>query len=37
MAERQGQVEWEYLEDGPEVWQVRITRPASQSELHEGW
>lgn len=37
MAERQGQVGWEYLEDGPEVWQVRITRTASQSELHEGW
>ncbi len=29
MAERAGQAEWEYLEDGPEVWQVRITRLAS--------
>ncbi len=29
MAERAGQAEWEYLEDGPEVWQVRITRIAS--------
>ena len=29
MAERQGQAEWEYIEDGPEVWQVRITRVAS--------
>ena len=26
MAERAGQAGWEYLEDGPEVWQVRITR-----------
>ncbi len=29
MAERAGQAEWEYLEDGPETWQVRITRLAS--------
>ena len=28
MAERPGQVEWEYLEQGPEVWQVRIARAA---------
>jgi uncharacterized protein (DUF2249 family) len=26
MAERTGQAGWEYLEEGPEVWQVRITR-----------
>ncbi len=26
MAERPGQVDWEYLEQGPEVWQVRISR-----------
>ena len=26
MAERPGQVEWEYLEQGPQVWQVRIGR-----------
>lgn len=26
MAERQGQAGWEYLEDGPEVWQVRISK-----------
>lgn len=26
MAERPGDVEWEYLEEGPEVWQVRMTR-----------
>ena len=25
-AERPGQVEWEYLEEGPEVWRVRIGR-----------
>lgn len=23
-AERSGQFEWEYLEEGPEVWRVRI-------------
>lgn len=27
-AERNGQVEWEYLEQGPERWRVRIGRPA---------
>lgn len=26
MAERPGQIEWEYLMDGPEVWKVRITK-----------
>ncbi len=26
--ERPGQAGWEYLESGPEVWQVRITRQA---------
>lgn len=25
-AERPGQVDWEYLESGPEVWRVRIAR-----------
>jgi uncharacterized protein (DUF2249 family) len=30
MAERAGQASWEYLEDGPEVWQVRITRLAGE-------
>jgi uncharacterized protein (DUF2249 family) len=25
MAEREGRVGWDYLESGPEVWQVRIT------------
>jgi uncharacterized protein (DUF2249 family) len=28
MAERSGKVEWEYLEEGPETWQVRITSVA---------
>lgn len=28
MAERAGKVEWEYLEEGPETWQVRITSVA---------
>ncbi|HET7036809.1 MAG TPA: DUF2249 domain-containing protein [Thermomicrobiaceae bacterium] len=31
-AERPGQVGWDYLESGPEVWQVRITRLAAGSE-----
>lgn len=26
MAERSGEAGWEYLENGPEVWQVRITK-----------
>ena len=26
MAERAGQVDWEYIENGPTVWQVRITK-----------
>ncbi len=28
-AEQPGKVGWEYLEQGPDVWQVRITRLAS--------
>ena len=28
-AERTGQFTWEYLERGPQVWQVRIGRAAS--------
>jgi uncharacterized protein (DUF2249 family) len=28
-AEHPGQFEWEYLEQGPEVWRVRIGRPAA--------
>ena len=26
MAEREGQIGWTYIESGPEVWKVRITR-----------
>jgi uncharacterized protein (DUF2249 family) len=26
MVERPNQLGWEYLEDGPEVWQVRMTK-----------
>lgn len=26
MAERPGLLGWEYLEQGPEVWQVRLTK-----------
>jgi uncharacterized protein (DUF2249 family) len=26
MAEHPGEAGWEYLEEGPEVWQVRITK-----------
>lgn len=25
-AERPGQMEWEYLEEGPEEWRVKITK-----------
>jgi uncharacterized protein (DUF2249 family) len=28
MAEHPGEVGWEYLEQGPEVWQVRISKLA---------
>ncbi len=27
-AERNGQFEWEYVEKGPEVWKVNITKTA---------
>ena len=26
MAERPGAVDWDYIEQGPETWQVRISR-----------
>lgn len=26
MAERPGQLGWEYLQEGPEVWRVRLTK-----------
>jgi uncharacterized protein (DUF2249 family) len=28
MAEYPGEVDWQYLEQGPDVWQVRITKLA---------
>jgi uncharacterized protein (DUF2249 family) len=28
-AERDGQFTWDYLEEGPEVWRVRIGKPAA--------
>lgn len=28
-AEHEGQFTWDYLEEGPEVWRVRIGRPAA--------
>ncbi|HEU5086070.1 MAG TPA: DUF2249 domain-containing protein [Roseiflexaceae bacterium] len=28
-AERQGQFSWEYLERGPETWQVRVGKAAT--------
>ena len=28
-AEHVGQFDWDYLEQGPEVWRVRIGRPAA--------
>lgn len=28
MAERPGEVEWQYLEQGPDTWQVRIGKRA---------
>ena len=28
-AEHTGQFSWDYLEQGPEVWRVRIGRPAA--------
>ena len=29
-AEHKDQFTWDYLEEGPEVWRVRIGRPAAQ-------
>lgn len=31
-AERPGEMEWEYLEEGPEVWRVRLTKSEEASE-----
>lgn len=30
LHERTDQFEWQYLEEGPEVWRVQITRKASE-------
>jgi uncharacterized protein (DUF2249 family) len=30
-AERPGTFTWEYLENGPEIWRVRIGRPQTSS------
>lgn len=30
LHERPDQFEWEYLEEGPEVWRVRISRTAAE-------
>lgn len=30
MAERPGQIGWDYIEEGPETWQVRIAKTASE-------
>jgi uncharacterized protein (DUF2249 family) len=30
-AERPGELEWEYLEEGPEVWRVRLTKTEEAS------
>jgi len=32
LHERTGQFNWEYLEEGPETWRVRITRTANGDE-----
>lgn len=29
MAEKPGELGWDYLEEGPEVWHVRLTRIAN--------
>jgi len=32
-AERPGQIEWEYLEQGPSTWKVRMTRLATPASV----
>ena len=36
MAERPEQAGWEYIEQGPEVWRVHITKLASTTTTEEG-
>jgi len=31
-AERPGEMEWEYLDEGPEVWRVRLTKAQENVE-----
>lgn len=31
LHEREGQFAWEYLEEGPETWRVRITRTQAEA------
>lgn len=33
--EHSGQLGWDYLEQGPEVWRVRISRTASEPESRQ--
>lgn len=33
-TERQGAFEWDYLQSGPDLWQIRITRTAEYSRDH---
>lgn len=35
-AERQGAFEWLYLEQGPDLWRVRITKAAQAAGASEG-
>lgn len=32
MAEKPGELGWEYLEEGPEVWRVKLTRVAEPAD-----
>ncbi len=32
MMEHPGEVDWQYLEEGPQTWQVRITRQERQAK-----
>lgn len=34
-AEEAGRFTWEYLEQGPEIWRVRIARPAGADAVGE--
>lgn len=34
-AEAEGEFTWEYLENGPDVWRVRIGKPRESALAHE--